>query len=141
MMGQFSEKLAVIDKNKMMGQFIVAILLLLQVTLTCANSNPLPAKATWYRYYDHKGVANISTNVTPNHIRYGYEALDQNMQVVKRARPYNAEADIRQAPQRAQQAKRIAEDNRLKRAYNNSQTALQKKNDSLLQLKKQIDFQ
>ncbi len=51
-------------------------------------------KATWYRYYDSKGVANISTNVTPNHIRYGYEALDQNMQVIKRNRPYNAEADV-----------------------------------------------
>ena len=109
MMGQFSEKLAVIDKNKMTGQFIVAVLLLLQVTLACANNNQIQPKATWYRYYDSKGVANISTNVTPNHIRYGYEALDQNMQVIKRARPYNAEADIRQAPQRAQQAKRIAE--------------------------------
>lgn len=98
MMGQFSEKLAVIDKNKMTGQFIVAVLLLLQVTLACANNNQIQQKATWYRYYDSKGVANISTNVTPNHIRYGYEALDQNMQVIKRARPYNAEADIRQAP-------------------------------------------
>src|SRR5690606_19489098 len=125
MMGQFSEKLAVIDKNKITGQFIVAVLLLFQVTFACANNNQIQPKATWYRYYDSKGVANISTNVTPNHIRYGYEALDQNMQVIKRSRPYNAEADIRQAPQRAQQAKRIAEDNRLKRAYNNSQTALQ----------------
>ena len=140
-MSQFLRKLAVIDKNKMTGQFIVVVLLLLQVSLTCASSNQLPQKATWYRYYDSKGVANISTNVTPNHIRYGYEALDQNMQVIKRARPYNAEADIRQAPQRAQQAQRIAEDHKLKRAYNNSQTALQKKNDSLVQLKKQIDFQ
>ena len=54
---------------------------------------------------------------------------------------YRRSTDIRQAPQRAQQAQRIAEDHKLKRAYNNSQTALQKKNDSLVQLKKQIDFQ
>ena len=139
-MSQFSEKLAFIDKNKMTGRFIFAVTLFLQVTLSHASSNQ-PPKATWYRYYDNKGVANISTNVTPKHIRYGYEALDQNMQVIKRARPYNAESDIKRAPQRAQQAQRIAEDQKLKRAYTNSNTALQKKNESLSQLKKQIAFQ
>jgi hypothetical protein len=41
-------------------------------------------KAVWYRYYDQHGIANISTSVTPAHIRYGYEALDRNMQVIKR---------------------------------------------------------
>lgn len=40
-------------------------------------------KAVWYRYYDQHGIANISTSVTPAHIRYGYEALDRNMQVIK----------------------------------------------------------
>ena len=43
-MSQFSIKLAVIDKNKMTGQFIVAVLLLLQLSLTCASSNQLPQK-------------------------------------------------------------------------------------------------
>jgi len=79
--------------------------------------------------------------VTPNHIRYGYEALDQNMQVIQRAKPYNVEADIRQAPQRAAHARQQAEDQKLKRAYNNSQIALQKKNEVLSQLKKQMAFQ
>ena len=41
-------------------------------------------KAVWYRYYDKNGVANVSTSVTPEHIRYGYEALDRNMQVIKK---------------------------------------------------------
>ncbi|WP_180129807.1 hypothetical protein [Acinetobacter sp. YH12072] len=139
-MSQFSEKLAFIDKNKMTGRFIFAVTLFLQVTISYASTDQ-PPKATWYRYYDKKGVANISTNVTPNHIRYGYEALDQNMQVIKRARPYNVDKDIKQAPQRAQQAQRIAEDQKLKRAYTNSHVALQKKNESLSQLKKQIAFQ
>ena len=140
-MGQFSEKLAVIDKNKMTGQFILVLALFTQVSLSYANTQQNPQKATWYRYYDSKGVANISTNVTPNHIHYGYEALDQNMQVIQRARPYNAELDIKQAPQRAQQAKRLAEDQKLKRAYNSSHIASQKKTEALNQLKKQINFQ
>lgn len=63
-MSQFSEKLAFIDKNKMTGQFIFAVTLFLQVTISYASTNQ-PPKATWYRYYDNKGVANISTNVTP----------------------------------------------------------------------------
>nr|WP_257233999.1 hypothetical protein [Acinetobacter sp. YH12029] len=100
-----------------------------------------PQKATWYRYYDSKGVANISTNVTPNHIRYGYEALDQNMQVIKRNRPYNAEADIRQAPQRAAQARQQASDIKLKKAYTNSRTAAIKKRDALTGIRKQIVFE
>lgn len=138
-MSQFSEKLAFIDKNRIINRFICIVTLFLQVTLSHA-ANP-PQKATWYRYYDHKGVANISTNVTPNHIHYGYEALDQNMQVIQRARPYNTETDIKKAPQRAQQAQQVAEDQKLKRAYTNSYTAIQKKNETLSQLKKQIAFQ
>nr|WP_228147422.1 hypothetical protein [Acinetobacter sp. ANC 3813] len=98
-------------------------------------------KAVWYRYYDSKGVANISTNVTPNHIRHGYEALDQNMQVIKRNNPYNAEADIKQAPQRAVQARQRDADNKLKRAYGSSATASQKKKDALTVINKQLVFQ
>ena len=63
------------------------------------------------------------------------------MQVIQRAKPYNVEADIRQAPQRAALARQQAEDQKLKRAYNNSQIALQKKNEVLSQLKKQMAFQ
>lgn len=138
MMSQFTEKLACIDKNKIIKSALLLITLTLQTTLSYADAQQ---KAKWYRYYDSKGVANISTNVTPNHIRFGYEALDQNMQVIQRARPYNVETDMRQAPQRAIQAERKAEDNRLKRAYNNSQTAAQKKREALTQIKKQLAFQ
>ena len=111
--------------------------MIFQVTNLYAQS----VKPAWYRYYDSRGIANISTNVTPNHIRYGYEALDQNMQVIQRNRAYNSEADIKQAPQRAAQAKKNEADLKLKKAYTNSQVALQKRNDALLYIKKQISFQ
>ncbi|MFV5492212.1 hypothetical protein [Acinetobacter sp. ASP199] len=132
------------QKKSIIGKTAVLVALVLQTLLTISNASVTNAaiqKAKWYRYYDHKGVANISSNVTPNHIRYGYEALDQNMQVIQRAKPYNVETDIRQAPQRAAHARQQAEDQKLKRAYNNSQVALQKKNEVLSQLKKQMAFQ
>ncbi len=126
--------------DKKMTQKLIALLVLLSLTpLTFATNSP--QKPTWFRYYDNKGVANVSTNVTPNHIKYGYEALDQNMQVIKRNRPYNAEADIKQAPQRAVAAQKLAADTQLKRAYNNSSVASQKKKEMLTGISKQLVFQ
>lgn len=139
MQSQFKYKLAFIAQKKMNFRFIFLSFLVLQAAVAYAE-NPLP-KTTWYRYYDSKGVANISTNVTPNHIRHGYEALDQNMQVIRRNRAYNTEADIKQAPQRAAHAKQQATDLKLKKAYGNSQVALAKRNDALGNIKKQIAFQ
>lgn len=120
---------------------IACMLLLLVASLPVLAQQQVEAKAKWYRYYDSRGVANISTNVTPNHIRHGYEALDQNMQVIKKARPYNVEADVKQAPQRAAEAKRQAEDNKLKSAYTNSTVAGHKRKAALESIKKQIIFQ
>ncbi|TCB37430.1 hypothetical protein E0H82_02150 [Acinetobacter sp. ANC 4910] len=137
MKSQFSRKLAFIAEKEIAFKVLLISLLLLHSAFTFAEG----VKAVWYRYYDSKGVANISTSVTPNHIRYGYEALDRNMQVIKRNRPYNAETEEKRAPQRAAQAKQREADLRLKRAYTNSQVAIQKRDDALAYLKKQISFQ
>ncbi len=126
--------------DKKMTQKLILLLVLGSLTPLTFATNP-PQKPTWFRYYDNKGVANVSTNVTPNHIKYGYEALDQNMQVIKRNRPYNAEADIKQAPQRAVAAQKLAADTQLKRAYNNSSVASQKKKEMLTGINKQLVFQ
>jgi hypothetical protein len=126
--------------DKKMTQKLILLLVLGSLTPLTFATNP-PQKPTWFRYYDNKGVANVSTNVTPNHIKYGYEALDQNMQVIKRNRPYNAEVDIKQAPQRAVAAQKLAADTQLKRAYNNSSVASQKKKEMLTGINKQLVFQ
>lgn len=137
MKSQFSRKLAFIAEKETAFKLLLISLLLLQSAFTFAEE----VKAVWYRYYDNKGVANISTSVTPNHIRYGYEALDRNMQVIKRNRPYNAETEQKKAPQRAAQAKQREADLRLKRAYTNSKVAINKGNEALANIKKQISFQ
>lgn len=140
MLSQFKKKLTFIDSLSMSKKIILIACLLSNIAFAAVPASQQP-KTAWYRYYDSKGIANISTNVTPNHIRYGYEALDQNMQVIQRNKPYNAEADIKQAPQRAAQAKQMASDSKLKRAYGNSATAILKKKDSLTLISKQLAFQ
>lgn len=97
-------------------------------------------KAVWYRYYD-KGIANISSSITPAHIRHGYEALDNNMQVIQRARPYNAEKDQQQEAARAVKAQRHEQNTRLKRAYGSSSVATNKRDEYLSKIKKQISTQ
>ena len=106
-------------------------------TLAIADTS----KVAWYRYYDQQGTANISTSVTPAHIRYGYEVLDQNMQVIKRNHSYNAQADLNQSSQRAVSARHRELDIKLKKAYSNSKTATIKRDQALLAIKKQINYQ
>lgn len=118
--------------------FIVASFLCSPVSVYADAQQP---KAVWYRYYDKNGVANISTSVTPAHIKYGYEALDRNMQVIKRAKAYNVEKDLQQSTSRASEMRRLEQDTRLKRAYGNSTVATKKRDELLNNLKKQIDLQ
>ena len=122
--------------KKMTCHFIFPAGLLLCMSLAHASADQ--PRAVWYRYYDQKGVANISSSVTPAHIRYGYEALDQNMQIIRRNKPYNAEADLRQSKQRETQARQREQDLKLKRAYGNSTIATEKQNQALIGIKKQI---
>jgi chromosome segregation ATPase len=98
-------------------------------------------RAVWYRYYDKNGVANVSTSVTPEHIRYGYEALDRNMQVIKRNRAYNASVDVQQSSRRESIARQREQDMRLKRAYGNTKIAATKRDQILASLKKQLNYQ
>lgn len=125
--------------RKTVTSFFLLIFFSLSMIQTFA-ADPQP-KAAWYRYYDSRGVANVSTSVTPAHISYGYEALDRNMQVIRKNRPYNAEADVKKAPERAAVAKSNEADLKLKKAYTNSTIATQKKTAALLYIKKQINFQ
>jgi hypothetical protein len=131
---QCNAKLALITSKTMTRKLMFALLLFLPLTAVLAQ------KAKWYRYYDSKGIANISTNVTPNHIKYGYEALDQNMKVIERAKPYNTEADLKKAPERAARAKQQEADIKLQRAYTNSKVATKKRDAILESAIKQMKF-
>ena len=131
-------ELGISEYHLRIRKVILLMVLCLYPIVSYANNM---TKATWYRYYDSRGIANISSTVTPAHIRHGYEALDKNMQVIKRNKAYSVEADLKQAPQREAQAKRLENDQKLKKAYNNSKVATQKRDIALKAIQKQIDFQ
>jgi hypothetical protein len=126
-------------KTKKIFRFVLSVSLVTCSALACADTPQ--TKAAWYRYYDKNGVANISTSVTPAHIKNGYEALDRNMQVIKRNHAYNVEKDLQQSTLRASEVRKLEQDARLKRAYGNSSVATNKRNELLNNLKQQINLQ
>lgn len=119
----------------------LVIMMTFGLCISEAVANTTVTKPSWYRYYDKNGVANISSSVTPEHIRHGYEALDRNMQVIKKNRPYDADKEQQQSAVRTQQAKQHEQDLRLKRAYGSSKVAANKRDDMLNNINKQITFQ
>lgn len=127
-------------KTKKTSCFVLTMFMFCLTTASFADSTQQP-KAVWYRYYDKNGVANISSSVTPAHIRNGYEALDRNMQIINRNRAYNAEKDLQQSGSRAAELRQIEQNNRLKRAYSNSSVATTKRNEILQNIKQQISLQ
>ena len=118
---------------------IQAILMLLGAMLS-VSAVADGVKPAWYRYYDQNGVANLSTTVSPNHIRYGYESLDRNMQVLQRTRPFNSEKATHATKPTAYSQQREL-DRRLKSAYGSSQVASQKRQEKLKHITQQIELQ
>ena len=100
-----------------------------------------PSQRVWYRYYDKNGVANISTSVTPAHIRNGYETLDSNMQVIRRNQAFNSQHEQNKSSTLATQSRQRESDQRLKLAYSNSNVAIHKKQEQLVSIEKQIFLQ
>ena len=116
----------------------VTCILVMSATAIAADGQ---RRAMWYRYYDQKGIANLSSSVTPNHIRFGYEALDQNLQVIYKNRPYSADADNRESHERQVQSIEEQYDLRLRRAYGSSKTATLKRDQQLVSINRQLNFQ
>lgn len=123
--------------------FIALTLLLVQTNpVFSKNINNTSLKdQRWYRYYDHKGVANISSSITQSHIQYGYETLDQNMQIIKKNDAFNAEKNQKSNILLSTDAQEIKDDLLLKKAYGTSEVAKEKKKMSLDTINNQINFQ
>lgn len=113
----------------------IILLIIFNITLDSAYA----AKGKWYRYYDKNGVANISTRVSQDHIRHGYEVLDSNMQIVKTFRPYRMEDDFNNAKLREAQAREKIETQKAKKAFGNSSVAAKKRDAILNKITQQID--
>lgn len=129
------------QKNTSSSKYLIRFCILAAATFTHAAVAVETVQKKWYRYYDKNGVANISTSVTPAHIRNGYEILGPNMQVLQRNHAYNTEQDIKQSSSRASAARQKEQDAKLKRAYSTSKVAENKRDDQFRSIKKQIALQ
>lgn len=125
---------------KKAGQKLLLIVCLGFVTSLAFANNDAP-KPMYYRYYDGNGVPNVSRNVTPTHIRRGYDVLDRNMYLIKKVPAYNVEADLRQESVRAAQSERTRKDQQIKRSYRNVAHATEKKKEALNVIQKQLTQQ
>ncbi len=96
-----------------------------------SNNTMAQPKIRWYRYYNSNGQPSLSSTITDQHLKYGYEALDRNMQVVKRASPYSADSyAVQKAKRDAQEAKRQS-DLSLKKTYGSATQAAAKRDQIL----------
>ena len=93
-------------------------------------NNPQPI-IRWYRYYNGSGQPSLSSTITDQHLKYGYEALDRNMQVIKRVPPYSTESYARQKAKRDVEAAKRQADMNLRRTYGSVTQAVAKRNQML----------
>ncbi|WP_026469896.1 hypothetical protein [Alkanindiges illinoisensis] len=93
-------------------------------------NNPQPI-IRWYRYYNGSGQPSLSSTITDQHLKYGYEALDRNMQVIKRVPPYSTESYARQKAKRDAEAAKRQADMNLRRTYGSATQAVAKRNQML----------
>ena len=89
-------------------------------------NNPQPI-IRWYRYYNGSGQPSLSSTITDQHLKYGYEALDRNMQVIKRVPPYSTESYARQKAKRDAEATKRQADMNLRRTYGSVTQAVAKR--------------
>ncbi len=81
----------------------------------------------WYRTHVN-GVPILSSTITEQHIRNGYEALDRNMQVVKRLPPYSASLQAQRKAKLDRERERLMADRNLVRLHGSSIAATAQRN-------------
>lgn len=105
-----------------------------------ATSSINQPKIRWYRYYDSNGQPHLSNSITTEQMKYGYEALDRNMQVVKKVQPYSAEQYVVQKAQRDAALAKKAADLELRKSYGSSMAAAAKRDQILADMTSRRNF-
>jgi hypothetical protein len=112
----------------------------LEVVLSLVLCTSIYAKdARWYRYYDSRGVPALSTSVSEQHLQYGYDVLDSNMQVLRRYPPFSAEKYAKQQASREQLILKKINDRHLQETYVSSDRATSQRDLELASINSQIE--
>lgn len=113
--------------------------LLLTATLSTAASNDVASKnevvkARWYRYYNSNGTPTLSSVITQEHIRNGYDALNSSMMVIKHVPPFSPESYERAKSERERMEAKRQDDRNLVAAHVSSVQATAKRDQLLLDM-------
>ncbi|MCF9035143.1 hypothetical protein [Acinetobacter nectaris] len=101
--------------------------------------NQTSQATTWYRYYDAKGIPTISTSISPEHIRYGYDIINSDLESIRQVPALqNTEASRQKTEKEAEQE---ALNNRIQQIYTHSSIALKRKKNLLRGIQDQITLQ
>ena len=115
-----------------------SILLLILTTSTPAFADNSNATPRWYRYYNKQGIPTLSSTISEQHLQYGYDSLDKNMQLIKHFSPFSGQNYAKEQAQREQAiAKRISE-RHLQETYISSNRATSQRDRELNDLDGQI---
>lgn len=99
--------------------------------------------ARWYRFYNEKNQPTVTDRITEEHTSRGYEALDKNMQLLRKVPPQRkltqAEVDAAKA-KRTADAKRVEDDKQLLRLYSKPADAENNRNRQIDAIQLRIDF-
>lgn len=111
------------------------------IGLSILCSSAQSASAVWYRYHDRNGIVSLSSSVTSEHIKYGYEKLNSQMQVIEKVAPQRSDYSKKTQSKRQQREKQQTSDQQFRAAYGNSEFAEKKQREALNLIRQQISFQ
>lgn len=119
------------------------VLTLLAGSLISPSHADEPDMARWYRFYNDKNQPTVTDRITEEHTARGYEALDKNMQLLRKVPPQRrltpAEVEAAKA-KRTADAKRIEDDKQLTRLYSKPADAENNRNRQIDAIQLRIDF-
>lgn len=106
----FNSNISFRDLAMKISTFCSSIVLIILATSPYAFADNSNATPKWYRYYNKQGVPTLSSTISEQHLQYGYDSLDKNMQVIKHFSPFSGQNYAKEQALREQAtAQRIAE--------------------------------
>lgn len=96
-------------------------------------------QARWYRYYQN-GVPTLSGVITQEHVRYGYDALDRNMLVIRHVPPFAQSTYDRQKSQREKLDAQRQADRNLMLAHVSSMNAAAKRDQLIAEMQSRAEY-
>jgi hypothetical protein len=109
------------------------------LVLTVIMTTNVCAEVRLYRYYDSNGIPTISSTVSEQHLKQGYDLLDSRMQLIHHYPPFSTDKYAQQQILREQAISRKINDRHLQETYISADRATTQRDRELNNIDDQID--